>query len=145
MIPPNALEPLMHGGDLDAARNLFPGAPEPFLDLSTGINPHPYPIPKLPPEIFAALRDTVWMERTQSALGEAAHRLDGMLREAGLEKIGGTSLFSLVRGLDAQQVFDRLGRAGVFVRRFAEEPHWLRFGLPGAEADWLRLAAALRR
>jgi hypothetical protein len=31
----------------------------------------------------------------------------------------------------------------VFVRRFAEEPHWLRFGLP--EADWLRLAGALRR
>ncbi len=47
--------PLLHGGDLDAARNLFPGAPEPFLDLSTGINPHPYPIPPLAPEIFSRL------------------------------------------------------------------------------------------
>jgi len=33
----------------------------------------------------------------------------------------------------------------MFARRFAQERHWLRFGLPGAEADWLRLAAALRR
>ena len=38
------LTPLAHGGDLAAARKLFPGAPEPFLDLSAGINPHPYPI-----------------------------------------------------------------------------------------------------
>jgi cobalamin biosynthetic protein CobC len=30
---------LEHGGDLAAARARFPGAPEPFIDLSTGINP----------------------------------------------------------------------------------------------------------
>src|SRR5688572_265914 len=40
-----ASAPLMHGGDLDAARRMFPGAPEPFIDLSTGINPFPYPLP----------------------------------------------------------------------------------------------------
>ena len=34
----------LHGGDLGAARRLFPGAPEPFIDLSTGINPYPYPV-----------------------------------------------------------------------------------------------------
>jgi cobalamin biosynthetic protein CobC len=28
-----------HGGDLAAARRLFPHAPQPFIDLSTGINP----------------------------------------------------------------------------------------------------------
>ena len=93
----------------------------------------------------AALNDTAWMEGARRALAEASQRLDGMLNAAGLEKIGGTSLFSLVRKADAQQVFERLGRAGVFVRRFAEEPQWLRFGLPGAEADWQRLTAALRR
>ena len=27
-----------------AARMLFPGAPEPWIDLSTGINPHSYPL-----------------------------------------------------------------------------------------------------
>lgn len=36
--------PVFHGGDLDAARNLFPNAPKPWLDLSTGINPVPYPL-----------------------------------------------------------------------------------------------------
>ena len=36
-----------HGGDLDSARRLFPGAPEPWVDLSTGINPVPYPCPAL--------------------------------------------------------------------------------------------------
>ncbi len=41
------LAPLDHGGNLGAAREMFPGAPEPFLDLSTGINPHPYPVPQL--------------------------------------------------------------------------------------------------
>ena len=42
------LAPLEHGGNLGAARQMFPAAPEPFLDLSTGINPHPYPLPQLP-------------------------------------------------------------------------------------------------
>ena len=46
--------PLAHGGDLGAARLLFPGAPEPFVDLSTGINPHAYPIPRLEPEAVPA-------------------------------------------------------------------------------------------
>ena len=41
----DADEPLPHGGDLAAARRLFPDAPEPFIDLSTGINPNPYPLP----------------------------------------------------------------------------------------------------
>ena len=47
--------PLPHGGDLDAARRLFPGAPEPFIDLSTGINPSPYPVPRLAAEAFTRL------------------------------------------------------------------------------------------
>src|SRR4051812_9942707 len=57
--PPQAssLEPLAHGGDLAAARRMFPDAPEPFVDLSTGINPQPYPLPALPSEIFARLPD----------------------------------------------------------------------------------------
>src|SRR3974377_1452298 len=47
--------PLVHGGGLVAARRLFPDAPEPFIDLSTGINPHSYPVPHLPPDLFARL------------------------------------------------------------------------------------------
>jgi cobalamin biosynthetic protein CobC len=44
-----------HGGDLAAARALFPGAPEPFIDLSTGINPHPHPLPRFSAAIMARL------------------------------------------------------------------------------------------
>jgi cobalamin biosynthetic protein CobC len=334
MIPPNAFAPLVHGGDLDAARKLFPGAPEPFVDLSTGINPHPYPIPPLEPQVFAqlpepaalrrladraasaygaassetvvpapggqilvtliagivppgratifgptygeharavslaghevetvstleelgqadlaivvnpnnpdgtvfgaeellavatrngdrgllivdeafmeasvdaeslsahveranvvvlrsfgkffglaglrlsfalttrdlaarlsaalgpwpvsgpalaigtaALSDETWMAETRLSLEKSAQRLDGLLGAAGRERLGGTSLFCLVRVPDAPQLFDRLGRAGIFVRRFADKPEWLRFGLPGAEAEWQRLETALR-
>jgi len=335
MIPPSAFAPFVHGGDLDAARRLFPGAPEPFVDLSAGINPHPYPIPRLEPQVFArlpepaallrladlaavaygapsgknvvaapggqilvtliagllppgratimgptyaeharaaslaghevetvseleslgeadlaigvnpnnpdgkvfgadellavteriskrrgllivdeafmdvsagaeslsgyveranvvvlrsfgkffglaglrlsfavasrdlaarlgaalgpwpvsgpaltigaaALSDQEWIAETRVSLAKSAQRLDDLLGGAGLEKLGGTALFSLVRAPDASQLFDRFGRAGIFVRRFADEPECLRFGLPGAQPEWQRLEAALR-
>src|ERR1700683_2335365 len=50
-------EPLLHGGDLAGARRLFPDAPEPFIDLSTGINPNPYPLSRLPADVFGRLPD----------------------------------------------------------------------------------------
>lgn len=46
---------LLHGGDLDGARAAFPGAPEPWVDLSTGINPWPYPLPPVRPEAWNRL------------------------------------------------------------------------------------------
>ena len=334
MGPPLDLAPLVHGGDLDAARKLFPGAPEPFLDLSTGINPNPYPVPQLPSDVFAklpepgalaalaaiaakaygapssahvvagsgsqilvaqasfllargraavlaptyaehgrvaelaghnvvevaevgqladariaivvnpnnpdgriiakdallsladrlrrrgglllvdeafmdvgpegaslggqvecgnivvlrsfgkfyglaglrlsfaiaapniaariaaalgpwpvssaalvigtaALADTQWKERTRIMLGEAALKLDTCLGKAGPEIMGGTSLFRLMRTKEAARLFQSLGQAGILVRRFAEHPIWLRFGLPGGENEWQRLERAL--
>ncbi len=52
-----------HGGDLGRARLIFPGAPEPFIDLSTGINPYPYPIPQLPPDLFTRLPQPAALDR----------------------------------------------------------------------------------
>lgn len=46
---------LLHGGRLQAARLRFPDAPQPWIDLSTGINPWPYPLPELTPDIWARL------------------------------------------------------------------------------------------
>ncbi len=40
--------PIRHGGNLARARALFPRAPEPWIDLSTGINPHSYPHSPIP-------------------------------------------------------------------------------------------------
>src|SRR5262249_38044956 len=91
----------------------------------------------------AALGDGEWIASTRERLAEGAHRLDELLFGVGLEIVGGTALFRLARSGAAAALFDRLGRAGIFVRRFADEPFWLRFGLPGDESEWKRLHAAL--
>jgi cobalamin biosynthetic protein CobC len=91
-----------------------------------------------------ALADKAWIEKTRSALAAASRRLDAMLAQAGLQVVGGTSLFRLVETARADALFRHLGGAGIFVRRFEERPAWLRFGLPGSEQGWRRLAAALR-
>jgi cobalamin biosynthesis protein CobC len=334
MVFGGAEEPLPHGGDLDAARRLFPGAPEPFVDLSTGINPNPYPLPRLSADLFArlpgadaaralaaiaaraygapsaahvvaapgtqillplvaalappgsaavltptyaelaraaalaghsvtavrnigdigdaslvmaanpnnpdgplhgthallalaqklrprggvlvvdeafmdvgppeaslagevsggnivvlrsfgkifglagirlgfalaapalaarlsadlgpwavsgpalavgakALADAAWIERARSRLAKSARRLDAILIGAGLEIVGGTSLFRLAWTPAANALFHHLGRAGIFARTFAENENWLRFGVPGSAQAWRRLQACM--
>jgi cobalamin biosynthesis protein CobC len=49
------LLPAEHGGNLFAARRAYPQAPEPWLDLSTGINPYAYPFTDPPMESFTRL------------------------------------------------------------------------------------------
>nr|WP_295978112.1 threonine-phosphate decarboxylase CobD [uncultured Agrobacterium sp.] len=46
---------IRHGGNLGKARLTFPDAPEPWIDLSTGINPHSYPHSPVPASAFARL------------------------------------------------------------------------------------------
>jgi cobalamin biosynthetic protein CobC len=91
----------------------------------------------------AALSDPAWATAMRGILARDAARLDAMLAAGKLDLVGGTSLFRLVRSEAAAALFDRLGAAGLLVRRFEEQPTWLRFGLPGEEAAWRRLAAAL--
>jgi cobalamin biosynthesis protein CobC len=91
----------------------------------------------------AALADAGWAKTMRDVLARDAARLDGLLTGAGLEIAGGTSLFRLVHTPAAGMLADHLGRAGIVVRRFAEAPTSLRFGLPADEAAWQRLAAAL--
>src|SRR5689334_13673845 len=71
MVPRDIAAPLAHGGDLGAARKLFPAAPEPFIDLSTGINPHPYPLPPLDPALFARLPEPAAVERRAAVAARA--------------------------------------------------------------------------
>ncbi len=44
-----------HGGNLDAAIATYGGNRADWIDLSTGINPRPYPLPKIPPSAWSAL------------------------------------------------------------------------------------------
>ncbi|MFO1147335.1 MAG: threonine-phosphate decarboxylase CobD [Alsobacter sp.] len=46
-----------HGGALDAARRAFARAPEPWIDLSTGICPVAYPVGDIPVESWTRLPD----------------------------------------------------------------------------------------
>jgi len=44
-----------HGGSLGRADMFYPTAPKPWLDLSTGINAVPYPVPPIPAAAFERL------------------------------------------------------------------------------------------
>jgi cobalamin biosynthetic protein CobC len=70
-LPAAANPPIAHGGRLLAARRRFPDAPEPFLDLSTGINPVAYPLPPLPPAAWARLPEPEELDRLQMAAAVA--------------------------------------------------------------------------
>ncbi|MFC0409363.1 threonine-phosphate decarboxylase CobD [Roseomonas elaeocarpi] len=91
----------------------------------------------------AALGDEDWRRDAARRCAAAATRLDRLLETSGLEIVGGTSLFRLARHPEAVAIHDRLGRAGIHIRRFAAMPDRLRFGLPPDEPAWSRLAAAL--
>ena len=91
----------------------------------------------------AALGDAGWAAATRRRLAAAAAALDAVLARHGMEPAGGTDLFRLVRAAGAQTLYERLGTAHILVRRFAERPELLRFGLPAAESVLARLDRAL--
>lgn len=80
------VKPVAHGGDLGEVRRRYPDAPEPWIDLSTGINPVPYPVASLPLEVWSHL-PTRQQER---ALLEAAARRYGVRDLATIAAAPGT-------------------------------------------------------
>jgi len=91
----------------------------------------------------AALADDAWAEANRARLAADQARLVGVLTASGLDLVGGTPLFTLVRHPDAARIWERLGQAGILVRAFDFQPDWLRIGLPADEAGFERLARAL--
>ncbi len=90
-----------------------------------------------------AFADRAWLAQIGMALVIDALKLDAVLAQGGFTADGCTPLFRLVWHLEAAAMFERLGKAGIWARRFAERPEWLRFSVPGNEAQLGRLAAAL--
>jgi cobalamin biosynthesis protein CobC len=90
-----------------------------------------------------ALSDGVWLSETLARLAQQAERLDRLLEAVGFEMAGGTPLFRLTVRADAASWFARLGQAGILTRPFLGRPDWLRFGIPDAPDNWVRLEAAL--
>lgn len=90
-----------------------------------------------------ALADGAWQEQARHRLRVRRRMLDETLHRAGLTVCGGTDLFRLAQSARADDVFERLGRQGVLVRRFPTQACWLRFGVCGTEAELERLSSAL--
>ena len=59
-----------HGGALDLMRARFPQAPEPWIDLSTGINPWPYPLDSPQPEVLQRLPTATATAACRDAMAE---------------------------------------------------------------------------
>src|SRR5260221_786930 len=112
MIPrPDAL--LEHGGDLGAARQLFPEAPQPFIDLSTGINPDSYPLPPLSRDVFAQLPHSAAQWRL-SAIPAQAYVAPSAAHVGGAP--GGQILLPLTAGPASPR------RAGILRPTFSQHP-----------------------
>jgi cobalamin biosynthetic protein CobC len=90
-----------------------------------------------------ALNDSHWQQKTRQSLPHASARLAELLNRQGLPVTGGTPLFQWSCYPEAAALKESLARQGIWVRYF-DTPPGLRFGLPGSEAAWRRLAAALQ-
>ena len=90
-----------------------------------------------------ALADTAWIAEMRAKLEREAAVLDALLGDFGLAVAGGTSLFRLVGAPRAWALYEHLAARGILVRPFAQQPRWLRFGLPADDAARARLADAL--
>ncbi|WP_163267162.1 threonine-phosphate decarboxylase CobD [Chelativorans alearense] len=100
-----------HGGSLLRAEALFPGAPKPWLDLSTGINPHPYPLSDISASAFQRLPEQAQLQALVDAAAEAYGAPDAMNVVAAP---GTQILLPLVAGLIAG------GKAAVLSPTYAE-------------------------
>lgn len=89
-----------------------------------------------------ALLDVEWQQAARAQLLRQGERMHALLAVSGLVPHGGSALFQYVRTPAAAALQHCCAQQGILLRLF-EQPHALRFGLPGTEPDWQRLQAAL--
>ncbi len=90
-----------------------------------------------------AYSDLRWQIDMRRRLETACERLDAVLSTHELSIDGGTSLYRYLRLADAEATWRVLAEQGVYTRRFKDNPHAIRIGLPSADEDFQRLDAAL--
>jgi cobalamin biosynthetic protein CobC len=123
-----------HGGGLAAARRRFPGAPEPWVDLSTGVNALPYPVGDLSAAAFSRLPEACSI----AALEAAAARAFGL--GAGADIVAAPGTQSLI------QIFPRLLAArNVAVLDFTYAEHEAVWAAAGAEVQTVSKLEELAR
>lgn len=107
--------PLVHGGRLRQAAKRYGIPLADWLDVSTGINPHGWPVPEVPPECWARLPEPE----------------DGLL-EAAQAYYGASHVLPLAGSQAAIQALPRLrppGRVGILHPTYAEHARaWIRAG-----------------
>lgn len=87
-----------------------------------------------------ALADRDWQAAAFRRLEEAGAHLAALLRPLG--PVQATPLFATLTTPDSQALHAFLAQRGILTRAFPDLP-LLRLGLPGASAEWQRLATAL--
>ncbi|MEM1236152.1 MAG: threonine-phosphate decarboxylase [Pseudomonadota bacterium] len=113
-----------HGGGLDAAMARYGGERADWLDLSTGINPEPYPIGDIPAHAWSALPDSAGFTR----LTEAARRFWNVPDGAQILPAAGAS--ALIAKLPALG-----GTSGVYIPQPTYNEHAAAFEAHGLDVD----------
>lgn len=120
-----------HGGNLGAARHLCPDAPEPWIDLSTGINPVAYPLPSLTSDLWTRLPE---LDRLAALEAIAARRY-------------GASVENVVAAPGSQAIIQLLARlrpkARVGVLGFSYGGHAQAWRAAGASVETVDVIANL--
>ena len=101
-----------HGGKLSLLRRKYPDAPEPLVDLSTGINPFPYAVPSIPVTAYTRLPEPVHIRELKEAAAAAYGARDAEM----IAVAPGTQILisSLPRLLPAAEVAIRTPTYGEF-------------------------------
>lgn len=127
---------IWHGGDLGRARALFPDAPEPWIDLSTGINPIPYPLPALPLSLWQRLPAA----DDEAALLAAARNTYRVPAGSGIVAAPGTQILIDLLPRVVPDLVDA-GPVAVLGPTYAEHAlAWRKMGATVVEADTLAQA-----
>lgn len=84
-----AASPVYHGGNLAQARAAHPDAPEPWIDLSTGINPVAYPVPSIDADLWTRLPEAALVAELEAAAAAAhgMHDAEGVAATPGTQAL----------------------------------------------------------
>ncbi|MEP3275187.1 MAG: threonine-phosphate decarboxylase CobD [Stappiaceae bacterium] len=92
---------------------------------------------------IAALSSLDWQIRMRQQLKKEADELDTLFHSRNLAVAGGTDLFRLIDSQHAQEIHKSLAERHIWTRIFDYNKKWIRFGLPGSNENFERLANAL--
>ncbi len=118
------------------------GAPQLINRTSDLLGPWAVPGPALTVGEIA-LRDEAWIGQARLQLKQMRHQLETVLQRRGLTLVGATDLFVTVSHIDSKHYANVLAQNQILVRTFDDNPGWIRFGLPGSQADLERLENVL--